>query len=135
MIRVNTSTRPLTAHNTKCYAVCVEQDAPFGGILTSIEKSYVSGLQKLMVDANFSAAIGEKLVLPVVTDEGVVYVIVAGLGVKKGATIDIESYRRALGLVVKEVARLKADTLALALPDSGLFNVSDQFLLSKRSLC
>lgn len=128
MVRVNTSSRPLTEHNAKCYGVFVEQDTPFGGLLTSIERTYVPGLQQLMVDANFSGAAGEKFVIPSLTEEGIIYFIIAGLGAKKGATLDIESYRRALGLVVKEVAKLKADTLAVALPQSALFFVQDKVL-------
>ena len=128
MIRVSTSTGSLTAHNTKCFAVFVEQDAPFGGVLATVEKSRVPGLQQLLVDANFTGAAGEKFVLPSVTKEGVVYCIIAGLGSKNGVIIDIERYRRALGLVVKEVAKLKADTLSIVLPSAALFGVTEQFL-------
>ena len=128
MIRVSTSTRPLTEHNSKCYAAFVEQDAPFGGVLAEIQKTLVPGLQQLMVDANFSGSAGEKFVIPAVTAGGIVYFICAGLGKKKGASFEIESYRRALGLVVKEVAKLKADTVAIAMPPSALFFATDQFL-------
>ena len=128
MIRVTTSTRQLIEHNTKCYAVFVEQDDSFNKKLASLEQSLIPGLQQLMVDADFTGAAGEKFMMPVLTKEGVVYIICVGLGVKKSGAIDIENYRRALGSAVKEVAKLKADTIALALPQAALFGVTDQYL-------
>jgi Leucyl aminopeptidase len=128
MIRVTTSTRQLTEHNTKCYAVFVEQEASFAGVLAAIEKSHVPGLQQLIVDADFTGAAGEKFIIPAVTKEGVVYFIFVGLGAKKGSSIDIEVYRRALGMAIKEVAKLKADTISIALPSASLFAVTDQYL-------
>ena len=128
MIKVSMSTAALTACNTKCYAVFAEQNNLSGGIFDEIEKSALPSFQQLMTDAKFTGSAGEKIVFPTVTKNGVVYYIVAGLGVKKGATIDMESYRRAVGAVVKEVATLKADSLAIALPDAALFGSDDQFL-------
>lgn len=128
MIRVTTSARQLTEHNTKCYAVFVEQGAPFAGLLESIEKSHLPGLRQLMVDVDFTGARGEKFVVPMVTKSGVVHFIFAGLGLKNGDSLDIENYRRALGSAVKEVAKLKADTLALVLPNAKLFCLTDAYL-------
>jgi leucyl aminopeptidase len=128
MIRATTSTRPLSEHNTKCYAIFVEQDAPFKGVLESLEKSHLPSLQKLMVDADFTGAAGEKFVMPAMTNAGVVYFICVGLGAKKGSVIAVENYRRALGLAVKEVAALKADTISIALPQASLLGVTDSYL-------
>lgn len=128
MIRISTSTHPLMSHNTKCYAMFVEQDAPFTGLLAEIEKSHIPSLQQLMVDADFNGLAGEKFVLPVATKEGVINYICVGLGTKKGSSLSIETFRRALGVAVKEVSKLKADTLAVALPKAELFGVTDQYL-------
>jgi leucyl aminopeptidase len=114
-------------HNTKCFAIFVEQETPFAGVLAEVAKSHIPGLQQLMVDADFTGASGEKFVLPVSTKDGVIYFICVGLGAKKGSVIDIENFRRALGTAVKEVSKLKTDTLAIALPKASLFGVEDQY--------
>jgi leucyl aminopeptidase len=127
MIRVSTSTRPLMAHNTKCYAMFVEQEAPFEGLLAEVAKSHIPGLQQLMVDADITGAAGEKFVRPVATKDGVMSFLCVGIGAKRGTAIDIENFRRAIGTAVKEVSKLKADTLAIAMPKAALFGVEDQY--------
>lgn len=128
MIRVNTSKFPLPKHNTKCFAICVEQDVPFEGPLMTMEQAFVPGLKKFMADANFIGSSGQKLVVPALTDEGILYCILVGLGTKKNGFFAIETYRRAVGTIVKEVAQVKSDTLALQLPESKLFSVTDDYL-------
>ena len=91
MVRVITSSAPLTSITTKCYrCVCRTRYSSSVSSLASIERTCVPGLQQLMADANFTGAAGEKFVIPSVTEEGITYCIIAGLGAKKGATIDIE---------------------------------------------
>jgi leucyl aminopeptidase len=90
--------------------------------------SRVPFLPQMIADADFSGSFGQKLVVPVVTNEGVAYCILAGLGKKSCTDNLVENYRRALGAIVNHVITLKATSLALLLPDATEFGVTDVYL-------
>jgi leucyl aminopeptidase len=127
MIRITTSRQPLEKHNVKCFGMCVFQDASIQDMVAQVGV-LVPSLPQMIADADFSASAGQKLVVPVVTDNGVVYCILIGLGKKSADKNFFEIYRRAVGTIVNHVVTLKATSLALVLPNAADFGVTDTYL-------
>ena len=127
MIRITTSRQPLEKHNVKCFGICVFQDASIQDMVVQVGM-LVPELPHMIADADFSASTGQKLVVPAVTNNGVVYCILMGLGKKSCIENSFETYRRAVGTIVNHVVTLKATTLALVLPNAADLGVTDSYL-------
>jgi hypothetical protein len=64
----------LEKHNVKCFGICVFQDASIQDMVAQVGM-LVPELPHMIADADFSASAGQKLVVPAVTNKGVVYCI------------------------------------------------------------
>lgn len=131
MIRVSITNKTITELNSQCIGLFFEQNFDFDDRFKAIELMMVPGLRQLLSSANFSGKTGEKLVVPVIGNTGVINLIFVGLGPKKVEYLHIEQFRRALGIVVKELARLKHDMLAIVLPQESMFNVTQEYLIEQ----
>lgn len=128
MVRVNIVQNDLLATKAKGLGVFVESGEKFDGVLEELSKHAIPSLQQFMADRDFVGKAGEFIKVPFVTDAGITYLFVVGLGSRKSDVLDIETYRRAIGSVVREAAHLKIDTVALNLPVADCFGCSQEYL-------
>lgn len=97
--------------------------------LTSVQKQLFPHLSLLCQKRNFLGNASELLALPFVTEKDRVSTLLCvGLGNKEKKNISIETFRRALGKVVRAAIDLKAKTVACELPASSWFDVSIEYL-------
>lgn len=128
MMYVDIIQKDLLASKGKVLGVFVEYEKTLEGTVAEIAQQHIPALQQLMVDSNFTGKAGEKLIVPFMTEAGVRYLILVGLGARNQGVWDIETYRRAVGSVVRELPHLKSDTLALVLPSAESFACTDEYL-------
>jgi leucyl aminopeptidase len=127
-VQVTVTDQPLLAQRSQCYALFLEQDFVFDNELAAIEQKLFPGLRCLLANREFIGKSGELISVPAVSHDDVRFIILVGLGAKHNELVTIEQYRRALGSAVREVNRLKADTLAIFMPEHKLFGVSPEYL-------
>lgn len=106
----------------------VEQDFKFSAAMKEIAKEYYPTLEQFLKNEEFTGKAGSVATIPVVDGKKNRCIFFAGLG-KKNATkaLDMETYRRAIGTVLKTVQRKKFDSVALQLPDAALFDAAPEY--------
>lgn len=128
---VNVVEKDILNTSAKCLGVCVQEGEPFGGVLSDIEQKYIPGLQQMMSDRKFVGKAGDKLIIPFKYADGIKNLFVVGLGSKKAGVLDIETYRRAVGSVVRDATDLKIDQVAIYLPSEKSFNCDATYLVQQ----
>ncbi|HBR70349.1 TPA: leucyl aminopeptidase [Candidatus Dependentiae bacterium] len=108
------------------YALFVEQDFDFKKLSSELLALFPH-LETYCKEQDFSGKEQSNLSIPVMHEQKLVYILLAGLG-KKEKKVDIENYRRALARIVRFMQRVKVNNLALHLPLANLFGVTDQVL-------
>lgn len=73
----------------------------------------------------FKGAVGSVVMVPVMSDNALVYVMIAGVGSRKVTQARlVEHYRRALGAVIRAAIGNTCSTIALMVPDAAILNIS-----------
>jgi leucyl aminopeptidase len=107
----------------------VEQGFAFSSELEQVSRQVFPNLQELFRMQAFTGRSMTSVVVPGSLNGSLVTCIFVGLGsTGKHKTIDIEQYRRAIGLVVKHAAALRADDIVCSLPSADMFGVSNHYL-------
>jgi len=76
----------------------------------------------------------EVKVIPVIKNQRLIHAIFIGLGETDGSDLYIETYRRALGLLVRTANQYKSKVLAFNLPLPALFDVEVSYLAKQTSI-
>ncbi len=76
----------------------------------------------------------EVKVIPVIKNQKLIHAIFVGLGETDGTDLYIETYRRALGLLVRTATQHKSKSLAFNLPDPALFDIDLSYLAKQTSV-
>jgi len=106
-------------------AFIITDDASGEKEIKKIEKKYYPGLTSLVAQQSFSGAAGSTVTVPMVNDSnGVSYLVLAGVGKKKGSSIDIETYRRAIGRIIRTAQAYKCTSVAIEVPSATLFKTT-----------
>jgi len=127
-VTLTVTDQPLLEQKTQGYALFLPQDFSFDQQLKDIEKKFIPHLSQLMMSCNFTGKRGESFVIPALIKSEIHYLICVGLGHKTEGLIDIEQFRRAVGTAIRELSRVKADSISVVLPDAKLFNVAPEYL-------
>ncbi|MGE0206307.1 MAG: leucyl aminopeptidase [Candidatus Babeliales bacterium] len=109
-------------------ALFVEQDALNTQEIKDIAKAYFPSLTTYFKAHDFTGQAGKIVALPVADGKAVTMIFFVGLGAPKQKSIDIETFRRALGLLIKTLQRQKIDSCSLVTPEASLFSVSKETL-------
>jgi len=127
MAKIEMSTRPLLEQSTDALAVFVEQDAVFSQEVQDIAAMYFPSLQAVMKKRNFTGKALSSLVLSTSTKTGLVDLIFVGLGKRasSSASIDHETYRRALGSIIRAVESRRSTSVAIHMPPSAWMGMTD----------
>ena len=128
MITIKTSSKKTFDHKAHGYVVLVEEDFSFSKELKQIEKEYIPNLQLIMEQREFTGKPQQNLVLPATVQDHVVDVMFVGLGKKDKKKLDMETYRRVLGKVVKLAECYKCESISFELPAASSFGVTAEQL-------
>jgi leucyl aminopeptidase/ATP-dependent Zn protease len=122
MIITTVSCEPALSHKAQCVAFFAQDLAS----ATAYEalKSFPE-VAAVLEQKEFKGSVGSVVTVPVMSDNTLVYVVIAGTGSRTVTQARlVEQYRRALGAVVKAAVANKCATVALTLPDATRFNLS-----------
>ena len=108
--------------DAQAYAVVLEHGFKIEQ-LSQISKFYPP-LEQIIMSRNFTAGKGSSLLVTGVKEGKGVAIILLGLGDLKSDIHNVETYRRALGRLVRIVEYNKIPSIALELPDPGRLNLS-----------
>src|SRR3990170_5415253 len=121
MISIQVSSQPISEIKSSGYLFFFSQDN-FAIPSNSFLKTLIPEIEKLISHAKFMGKSEEILTIPIMKNGDLVHVVMAGLGAQKSGIHNQETYRRALGSVVRTAEKHKIDSLVCELPDEKLFN-------------
>ena len=85
--------------------------------LEKFQNSFCPDLSAWLHASNFVGKTLEVKVLPIIKNKKLIHAIFIGLGETDGTDLYVETYRRALGLLVKTANQYKSRVVAFDLPD------------------
>ncbi|MEX2437688.1 MAG: M17 family peptidase N-terminal domain-containing protein, partial [Candidatus Babeliales bacterium] len=129
MITVNVTNKNLFDNESSAYVIPVEQ----GHIVPEQWKKEINDcffdLNALFNEARFEGKKGSFMAVPARHKNRLIHMIFVGLGAKNSAgKLDIEQYRRALGLAVKAARKHRTASFTIPMLDGGLFGLSHERL-------
>jgi len=130
MTQITVSTNPLTTQQgVDCIALLCEQDFAFNGELQKLADAFQPNLQEIFTKKTFTGKALSTVVISGKSEKGMIDLIFIGLGKRNDkGIIDIETYRRALGKLVRSTEGCKDGSAALQLPAADLFGLGEQRL-------
>lgn len=133
MITLQLSDKPLHDQKVEGYVVFCEQDALLGKHSGEELKRFYPALKDIIEKRKFSGRAGSSLTLAGNEGDRSVMLFFYGLGSKNRPQEErIETYRRALGSLIRACEAAKISTLALDLPDHHWFDC-DAFTIAKET--
>ncbi|MFA6066030.1 MAG: leucyl aminopeptidase [Candidatus Babeliaceae bacterium] len=135
MITIKISAKPLYDIDTQGYIIPREHnfDSTHDKLIQSL-KTFFPPLEEVLSQRGFTGAAGATCALAINHNNRPVYLIFVGLGSSKKSHEDkIEQYRRALGQAQRAAEGLKITELALDMPDSHWFNITN-YTLAKETI-
>lgn len=138
MLKITVSSKDLFEQGSDCYAVCVQEDVAISKYLKNFDKQCTASLQALVKEQQFTGKAGQTATLPIYHEKRLFYVVLAGLGKQTKDTeqtpLDTETYRRAIGKVVRIAEQKKVKSIAFELPDPKLFEADAEYIAEQTVL-
>lgn len=133
MVNIAVSTKDFLKHEASGYALIVEKGA-VKGVVCDLEALF-PGLEEYCAKRSFEGKAQQIVVFPVVHKGMVRYAILVGIGERmEHKPIAVETYRRAIGSLIKEAGALKIDELVFKLPDVSLFNEDVAYIAGQTAI-
>ncbi len=135
MLTITTSKKAIVEQSADCLAFFVEKDFTFSKDLQEVAQTFFPDLKSLMHDRDFTGDAKSSLVVPVSGHKHVKTLIFVGFGKKdsdKYATL--ESYRRAVGTLVRTADRIHVKQVAVELPSVKRIGVDVEELAKETAL-
>lgn len=110
----------------------LKQDFSFDQQLQQVAKTYFPSLQEFFAAEEFTGKQDQVLVLPV-QSASIRFLIFTGLG-KADTNFAIETYRRAIGSLLKQMQKKKVNNVSLVLPEATLFAVTPCYLAQQTAI-
>lgn len=123
MIRFTLSHASVMESAARAKVFFVQQDAQDAPHIYDIAQKYMSNIQDIFTQYNFTGQLSKIVAIPVSHQGKYSTLYFVGLGKVKG-TNTIENYRRALGSLMKTLQRNKEASSCFEIPNPDLFNVS-----------
>lgn len=129
MITITISDKKLTTHAATTYLFALHKDFSISGALKDFAQNMYPEVQEYLAAHQFTGKRLETCVLSFLHKNKLVHAVFIGLGASDAKKkIDIEYYRRALGVLYKRVIGLKKESAILVLPAANLFGVTPEYL-------
>lgn len=132
MININITNKNLLDVNADGYAFFLEHEFDFAQLNAVAKKMFVP-LENAIKQRRFTGRAGSSLILTGVHDNKSVYLIFLGLGDLKSGSINVETYRRAMGQLVRIAESHKLNKVAFNLPDPAYMGLSYKRLAQETS--
>jgi leucyl aminopeptidase len=124
-------TRDFSAYQV--HALCVEEGFEPSLVLSSYIKQFPF-IVPYVAEQGFTGKRQTLLSIALPDGDRVRYVVLAGLGKRARDVCSIESYRRALGKVMRFMQRVKVTSVGVELPSPQIFGVSDEYLAQQTAI-
>lgn len=135
MLTITSSKKAIAEQSVDCLAFFVEKDAHASKEMQSIAREFFPDLHDLMKDREFKGDAKSVLNVPVSGHKHVKNLIFVGLGEKDSDKyMNLENYRRAVGVLVRNADRIRAKKVALDLPPIKRFGVDLHDLAKETAL-
>ncbi len=129
MITITISDKKITSHPATTYLFALPRDFTISGAVKDFAQTMYPDLQQYLTANQFTGKRLETCVLSFMHKNKLVHAIFVGLGSADAKKkLDIEYYRRALGVLYKRVIGLKRESAVLALPAATLFGITPEYL-------
>lgn len=133
MIVKEVSSKKLFEVTADCYGLFVVEDQ-LAAITKSVQDILPVDANALLKKRNFSAKALEIVTFPISFSKNrIAHLILVGLG-KKEKTISIETYRRAIGKMVRAANDLKSESLAIEFPEKKFFDCTQEYLAQQTAI-
>jgi leucyl aminopeptidase len=124
MIKTVVTALPFQDKTAEGYVAFCEQGFDYEHHPVAQLQDYVIGLSEIIKQRRFSGALNSSLVLAGSRNGAPVYIMLYGLGsVQKRQEERLESYRRAIGNMVRTIECVKISTVSVSMPDPAWFEV------------
>lgn len=131
MMQVKVSTEQLLDLNVAAYAFFVEHEFDFAHLYQA--KSVYPPLEMAVKQRAFTGKTGEYLIFSGIKSDKSIYIILLGLGDLRSGFLNIETYRRAVGRLVRIAEDYKLRSVGLILPDPAKMDISLERLAQETS--
>ncbi len=126
MISYSLSTKSLLTQEADAYVLFLPEGFSFAKELKAIAKDFVPDLEKILKKHSFTGKAQSSLLVHIQKGDETKSLILLGIGNK--ADKKMESYRRALGSLVRLAEQQQCTSLALAVPSASFFGVTQEEL-------
>lgn len=132
MIKIGITTDQLLKLDLDAYIFFLEHDFDFAH-LAALKKLYPP-INEIIKQRGFSGKNGSSLLLSSIVNDKPVSIILVGLGDLQKQSLNIETYRRAIGIAVRIIETQKLTRVGATLPDPLLFSVSTKRLAEQTAI-
>ncbi len=123
MIDIKLTTEKLLTIPVQSYAFFLEEHGN-ADLLAELAKTMFAPLQDLIKERGFTASAGSYFELSAIQNNRPVTLLLLGIGAKKNGICSLESYRRAVGRLVRFTESHRLKTVGMSLPDGALFGIT-----------
>lgn len=135
MVSIQLSEKPILSSKTQSIAYLLRQDFSMPHSLLEIAQNAFPALATYIKQMHFAGKTGDALAIPIAHGDTIFTLFLLGLGKESDKkTIEIESYRRALGSLIKMMQQRKMDSVALRLPNNTFFGVDVAYLAEQTAI-
>jgi leucyl aminopeptidase len=135
MITFSVTDKSISDIKSSCYAFVFEEGEAYSKDFKEFSAQFQPDLLQALKESEFTGKALQTRILPGFINKQWVYPIFVGLGKKKDrAPLDIEVYRRALGIIYKKVIAHKKESFVFCLPSPSLFGVTMEYLAQNTAL-
>lgn len=131
-MHISYTEKSITIASAQALIFFVHENFEFSQALQRTADSFFPSLQQFLTNESFTGKKGSLVSVPIVAQGVNRLLVIAGLGKKDGLTV--ESYRRALGTVVKMLQKKKVASVAIQLPAATDFNVHEELLAQETAV-
>ncbi len=134
MVRIQLSDKAILSTKAQSIAYLLRQDFSMPHSLLEVAQTAFPALTTYMKQMHFTGKVGDALAIPLAHGETIFTLFLIVLGKESDKKIEIESYRRALGSLIKMMQQRKMDSVALRLPNHQFFDVDAAYLAEQTAI-
>jgi leucyl aminopeptidase len=128
MVTIKLITKPVLETQLHAIAYFVTEDN-LNEKVKEVATDFFPEIENYLKDQKFTAKAGKVAAMPLVVDGCIQTLFFIGLGNKEGnKPIAIETFRRALGMLIKTMQAKKIDSCAINVPAASTFKVTNYYL-------
>jgi len=129
MITFTITSKKIGELQADCSVFFLEQDFAFSKDLIDVQKKYFPNLKHFFKLKEFKGTQKSSLLMHACHEKEISHLLFLGLGKpSKGKKIDVENFRRALGVLIRIAEKNKFKNITIKLPAASLFGVPQQYL-------